>query len=363
MRLNPRVMRWMLAFLFWTAVGLFFSTQIYLLINVVEGRIFPFTKAMRSTLPDWYLWAFLAIPIIKLSKRYPLDAKTWREAIWIHLPASAAFATFHVVLAVTVLMLFEALDGNHPSWFEKFEFNFIWYFHYDVLIYWATVGFAHAVQYYRSFQEKRVTAVKLQAQLSQAQLQALKMQLHPHFLFNTLNSISSLLQRSGSEHADIQTAKKMIVRLADFLRLTLQNSGTQDVDLQQELEFLRCYLEIEKVRFQDRLTVRMNIDPATLNLRIPNLILQPIVENAIRYGIASRSSPGTVEITTARKNGMLQVRIRNDGPGLPDAFQEGVGLSNTKKRLEQSFGESYRFVLENVLEGGVEAILEIPVHE
>jgi len=363
MNVNRRVMRWLLAFLFWTAIGLFFSTQIYLMINVMEGKPFPFSKAMRSTLPDWYLWAFLAIPIIRLSKRYPLETKTWREAIWIHLPASAAFATFHIVLAVTALIFFEALDGNRPSWFEKFEFNFIWYFHYDVLTYWAILGFAHAVQYYRSFQEKRVTAAKLQAQLSQAQLQALKMQLHPHFLFNTLNSISSLLQRSGSEHADIQTAKKMIVRLADFLRLTLRNSGTQDVDLQQELEFLRCYLEIEKVRFQDRLTVLMNIDPGTLNLRIPNLILQPIVENAIRYGIASRSSPGTVEITTKRKNGMLQVRIRDDGPGLPATFQEGVGLSNTKARLEQSFGESYRFVLENASEGGVEVVLEIPAHE
>jgi two-component system LytT family sensor kinase len=219
------------------------------------------------------------------------------------------------------------------------------------------------LQYYRSFQEKRMAAVKLQAQLSQAQLQALKMQLHPHFLFNTLNSMSSLLQRSGSEHTDIQTAKKMIVRLADFLRLTLHNSGAQDVDLRQELEFLRCYLEIEKVRFQDRLTVQMNIDPATLHMRIPNLILQPIVENAIRHGIAPRSSPGTVEISTMKNNGMLRVLIKDNGPGLSDGFKEGVGLSNTKARLQQSFGDSYRFILENVPTGGAEVILEIPAHD
>ncbi len=325
-----------------------------------KGRTFPFSKAVRSTLPDWYLWAFLAIPILKLGKRYPLESKTWRESIWIHIPASVAFATFHIALAVTSLLLFEALDGYQHSWFEKFELNFIWYFHYDVLTYWAILGFAHALQYYRSFQEKRVAAVKLQAQLSQAQLQALKMQLHPHFLFNTLNSMSSLLQRSGSSHADIQTAKKMIVRLADFLRLTLQNSGAQDVDLQQELEFLRCYLEIEKVRFQDRLTVQLNIDPETLHMRIPNLILQPIVENAIRHGIGPRSSPGVVEISTTRKNGMLQVRIRDNGAGLPESFQAGVGLSNTQARLQQSFGESYRFSLENGSTGGVEVIMEIP---
>ena len=208
-----------------------------------------------------------------------------------------------------------------------------------------------------------MAAVQLQAQLSQAQLQALKMQLHPHFLFNTLNSISSLLQRSGLDHADIQTAKKMIVRLADFLRLTLQNSGAQEVDVQQELEFLRCYLEIEKVRFQDRLTVQLNIDPRTLHLKIPNLILQPIVENAIQHGIATRSSKGILEITTTRVDGTLQVRISDNGPGLPQGFHAGIGLTNTKARLQQSFGESYRFLLENSNSGGLNVLMEIPAYE
>ena len=363
MTLNPRVTRWLFAFLFWTFVGLFFSTQVYLLIHVVEGRPFSFAKAVRSTLPDWYLWAFLAIPIVRLSQRYPLETKTWRESIWIHLPASAAFATFHIALAVSSLLFFEALDGNSHSWVEKFEFNFIWYFHYDVLTYWAILGFAHAVQFYRSFQERRVAALQLQAQLSEAQLQALKMQLHPHFLFNTLNSMSSLLQRSGSQHPDVKTAKKMIVRLADFLRLTLQNSGAQDVALQQELEFLRCYLEIEKVRFQDRLTVNMDIAPETLQMRIPNLILQPIVENAIRHGIAPRSTPGVLDIRTIRKNGTLQVRIRDNGAGLPEDFQAGVGLSNTLSRLQQSYGDSFRLVLENSDTGGAEVVMEIPSNE
>jgi two-component system LytT family sensor kinase len=361
--MDSRKTWWLFAFLFWTAVGLFFSTQIYLLVNVIEGHPFPFIKAMRSTMPDWYIWAFLAIPITKLAKRYPLESKTWRESLWIHIPASAGFAIVHIALAVTSLLAFEAIDGYFYSFYEKFEYNFIWYFHYDVLTYWAILGFAHAIQYYRSFQEKRVAAVQLQAQLSQAQLQALKMQLHPHFLFNTLNSISSLLQRSGSDHNDIQTAKKMIVRLADFLRLTLKNSGAQEVDVQQELEFLRCYLEIEKVRFQDRLTVQLNIDPRTLHLKIPNLILQPIVENAIQHGIATRSSKGILEISTTRVDGTLQVRISDNGPGLPHGFQAGIGLTNTKARLQQSFGESYRFLLENSNSGGLNVLMEIPAYE
>jgi LytS/YehU family sensor histidine kinase len=205
-----------------------------------------------------------------------------------------------------------------------------------------------------------VAAAKLQAQLSEAQLQAIKMQLHPHFLFNTLNSMSSLMQRSESEHADIQTATRMVNRLADFLRLTLRNAGTANVDLRQELEFLRCYLEIESIRFQDRLTFQMDIDPSTLNLRVPNLILQPIVENAIRHGIAPRSTPGKLEISTSKINGNLRIRIRDNGAGLSNDFRNGAGLTNTRTRLQQSFGDSFRFSLENAPTGGTEAILEIP---
>jgi LytS/YehU family sensor histidine kinase len=155
----------------------------------------------------------------------------------------------------------------------------------------------------------------------------------------------------------------MIVRLADFLRLTLQNSGAQQVDFQQELEFLRCYLEIEKVRFQDRLTVHMHIAPDTLRVLVPNLILQPIVENAIRHGIAPRSSPGVLEISSHRENGTLQVRIRDNGGGLPANFKAGLGLSNTRARLEQCFGTSYKFLLENAQGGGAEVIMEIPANE
>src|SRR4029079_2186861 len=174
-------------------------------------------------------------------------------------------------------------------------------------------------------------------------LQALKMQLHPHFLFNTLNSISALLDE------DVDAADQMLARLGDLLRMTLENSGAQEITLQEELEFLRCYLEIEQVRFNDRLTVDMKIEPATLDAQVPNLILQPIVENAIKHGIVSRIAPGRIEISAIRYGGSLKLQVRDNGPGLHPGeassgrVKEGLGLANTRARLEQRYRHDHRF--------------------
>jgi LytS/YehU family sensor histidine kinase len=197
--------------------------------------------------------------------------------------------------------------------------------------------------------------------LAQAELQALKMQLHPHFLFNTLHSISALQLK------DIAAANRMIARLGDFLRLTLDNAGAQEVPLQKELEFLRCYLEIERIRFQDRLTVSMEVEPQTLDARVPNLILQPIVENAIKHGISPRAAPGRIDIRVKRENGLLRVQVEDNGRGIggdgrgANIIKEGLGLSNTRARLDQLYGTGYRFDLQNVTEGGLRVTLEIPM--
>jgi sensor histidine kinase YesM len=196
--------------------------------------------------------------------------------------------------------------------------------------------------------------------LTLAQLEALKMQLHPHFLFNTLHSISALV------HRDPDAADRMIARLGDFLRLTLENSGAAEVSLQKELEFLTCYLEIERVRFQDRLTTSVEVEPSALDSPVPNLILQPIVENALRHGVAQSSAPGRVEISAKRENGSLRIRVRDNGPGLNrvtgsrEAFKEGVGLSNTRARLEQLYGESHRFEMSDAPDGGLLVTMVIP---
>lgn len=361
MNLDPLLSRvWirrLLIFTGWTLIGLFFSTQIYLMFNVGEGRQLSWLRAIVSTVPDWYEWALLSMLIAPITRRIRLDRSNWQRAFIIHFGLSLVFAGTHVLLAHTVTHLFGWGWGEKGAWLDKLKINFFWYFYWDVVTYWAIVCFCYAVNYYRSFEERKVALLDLEAQLAQAQLQALKMQLHPHFLFNTLNSISVLMNK------DVPLAKKMIARLGEFLRLTLRNSGAQEVLLQEELDFLKCYLDIEKVRFQDRLTVNMEIDPSTVDLSVPNLILQPIIENAIRHGIGRRAEPGHIDIRATRENGTLQLQVQDDGPGITqNALQRGVGLSNTQARLERLYGPSHRFDISNAPQGGLIVTLEIPVH-
>jgi LytS/YehU family sensor histidine kinase len=193
----------------------------------------------------------------------------------------------------------------------------------------------------------------------QSQLEALKMQVHPHFLFNTLHSISALLSK------DSEAARKMITRLGDFLRLTLENSGSMEVTLQQELEFLNGYLEIERIRFQDRLTTDIHVDPEVLDVRVPNLILQPLVENAMRHAIGN-STAGRVEVTAVPRNGVVRIEVKDNGPGIDaDKLLEprrgkGLGLANTQMRLAGLYGTAARFEMRNNPTGGLIVAVEIP---
>jgi two-component system, LytTR family, sensor kinase len=198
---------------------------------------------------------------------------------------------------------------------------------------------------------------QLETQLAGAQLDALKMQLHPHFLFNTLNSIS-VLMREG----DAEAANKMLVRLSELLRVALKSKEAQEVSLKDELEFLRGYLEIEQIRFQDRLKVDFKIEKETLDAQVPNLILQPLVENAVRHAVAPRAGATRIEIRAERENGFLRMIIRDDGDGFVKAENSsgsGIGLANTQKRLEKLYGANHDFRL--VSEGGgFAATISIP---
>jgi len=223
-----------------------------------------------------------------------------------------------------------------------------------IVTYGVIVGIYHAVTYYAQFREREVRASQLETQVAQAQLMALKMQLQPHFLFNTLNSISALVTDNPA------AAERMIARLSELLRTTLENAGTQEVSLQQELAVLDTYLEIERARFPDRLRVQMDIDPAVLDARVPNLILQPLVENAIRHGIAPQPHTGEVAIHAARSNGHLMLRVQDNGVGVQalDTLEWGVGLTNTEARLQQLYGAQHTFELRN--DDGFEVRLAFP---
>jgi two-component system, LytTR family, sensor kinase len=352
--------KWSLFLAVWTMFGLFFSTQSYFHAQLYD-RPMTWRHALLSNLPDWYIWAAFSLLIGWLFQRFPFEKGRMAASLAVHIPASLVIAWVSLALAVSALFVFVIAPGDdHFEWWPVMRRNVAMSYHWWVLVYWAILGAHQGFEYHRKLSEREKRAVQLEAQLVQAQLQALKMQLHPHFLFNTLNSISALL------HQEPELADRMIARLGDFLRLTLDNSGDQEVTLQKELEFLKCYLEIERVRFQDRLTVSYDVAPETLDAMVPNLVWQPIVENAIRHAIAPRAGRGNIQIWAQRTGATLQLQVKDDGPGLPPSQNsnqlsgQGVGLANTRERLRQLYGDNHRFELRNGADRGLVVALEIP---
>jgi sensor histidine kinase YesM len=340
----------------WTLFGLLTTSQTYMSYSNRELP-FPWGKMVLLTMGYAYLWAALTPLILFLARRFPMERTNWQRNILTHLFIGIfiGFAT-RAAHDAAYFFLF-AYPAKTFSFFRLIR-NAYLIFDYGLLIYAVILLVYYVLEYYGRYQAGELKSSRLETQLAQAQLQALKMQLQPHFLFNTLNSIAALLHRNKD------AADTMIARLGDFLRITLENSGTQEVSLKEELDFLKCYLQIEQIRFQDRLSVSLDIEAAALPACLPNLILQPIVENAIRHGIAPRSAPGHIDIQARRLNGTLQVQVTDDGPGIVkkngSLFKEGLGLANTQARLQQLYGGDYKLDLENVPRGGLAVTIEIP---
>jgi sensor histidine kinase YesM len=247
------------------------------------------------------------------------------------------------------------------SWEAQAQRMFFLNFDWEMMTYWAIVGLSHSLRYHYEAQDRALRASQLETRLIEAQLQSLQRQLQPHFLFNTLNTISALM------HRDVDAADNMIARLSDLLRLSLQTVGIQEVSLKQELDFLGKYLEIEQTRFRDRLTVVFDIEPDTLDALVPNLILQPLVENAIKHGIGPRPAPGRIQIHARRAGRFLELEVRDNGVGLSEArlsdFNRGVGLANTRSRLQHLYGSNHRFEFRQPADGGLLVGLAIPLVE
>ncbi len=358
MILHRRWVRWSMILAFWTLLGVFFGIQLYL-VNALEYRHpIPWRQALFWALSDWYIWAALSPVVWWLARLFHLSRESWTQDLRVHLPACVIVALCHPLLLAVVSQLFGWKSEPPMTFFERFQGAFAIKFHWNLVTYWVIVGVSLALDYYRKYRERELATAQLEARLAQAQLEALKMQLHPHFLFNTLHAISALM------YSDLDAADRMLARLSELLRLTLRNVGAQEVTLKQELDFLERYLEIEQTRFADRLSVRMDIDPAALEAQVPNLLLQPLVENAIRHGIAPREEAGRIEIYARRVNGTLQLQVRDDGPGLSEGQElkpnEGIGLANTRARLQQLHGAAQRFELRNGADGGLVVSVTIP---
>ena len=347
--LAHRWTRWVAYLLTWTLVGLFFASQTYLAYKYSGGSP-HLGMVLKFSLSEWYIWALLALGVMGLARRLSLERVRRGRSLAIHAVVSVGVALAHWGLNNLCRHYVLGLPG---------AVSLVYTFHSNLVTYWVLVGGTCGYDYYVRYRQGELHAAQLSAQLAQAQLQTLRTQLHPHFLFNTLNAIATLV------HRDPEAADQMIARLSDLLRLTLEGIGLQEVPLAKEIDFLRSYLEIEQARFGDRLTVEMRIAPEVLGARIPYLILQPLVENAIRHGIAPRSQPGRVVIRAESENGFLVLEVRDNGPGLAaelDAStRPGVGLSNTRSRLEKLYGERHRFEMNNGSDGGFVVTLAFPL--
>jgi two-component system LytT family sensor kinase len=358
---RARWVTWGVVFGLWTCFGLLNASQLYLGLRA-EGMEHAFWRMAAWQVLNWWVWAAFTPLVLWLGRRSPFARGNFARALAAHAAAFVALVFVHTALTSLLMVALNPwgeASAARPFW-SMFWGRLTSQLHFNLLIYGAILGVGYAFDYHRKYREREVRATQLEAQLAQAQLQALKMQLHPHFLFNTLNGIAGLVRESQNK-----AAVQMIAGLSDLLRYTLESAGRQEVSLREELEFLELYLNIQQMRFPDRLRVRMEIEPETLDARVPNLILQPLVENAIRHGIAPRATVGTVGVSARREDQALELRVYDDGPGLsaspsPADPGAGIGLRNTRARLGQLYGAGHRFDVRDREEGGCEARLRIP---
>jgi two-component system LytT family sensor kinase len=353
---------WILFWGFWTAYGVVHAAP-RVLVGRAEGRGLPWSEALPSSLLEMYAWGLVALAAFWLSNRILLRKDRWGRTVLVLLAAGICLVLIRFWVLATI-----GVKLGLPARLPTFS-NLLILLPFYLLFYFALVGVGYAAKFKARELEAsklevqtarlKVSAAELETRLMEAQLQALKSHIQPHFLFNTLNAIATLIRH------DPDKADRMISQLADLLRTTLAHRQDQEVTVREEIELLEPYLEIERTRFGDRLAIDIEADPATREARMPHLILQPLVENAIRHGIAPRCGPGRVVISTAREGDELIVRVEDNGKGFDERARRnggngGIGLSNTLARLEQLYSTDASLTIEDARGGGTVIEIRIP---
>jgi two-component system LytT family sensor kinase len=346
------VIQVLLVFAVWTFLAAFSSSQTVVYLSQ-RGRPIVWGDVLPGRFADWYTCALFTPLFFWLGRRYPIDRKSWR----VMLPITLVVTSVCVVLKYSFLVPIEHALGLNldASFTSELSRNFA----NESMAFWAVIGIVHAFEFNRRYREREVAAADLRARLSEAQLEALRSQIHPHFLFNTLHGISTLM------HRDVDAADTMLTRLSDLLRLTMQHRGQSEIPLRDELALVDQYVEIMRVRFGDRLTVTQAIRPDGLNALVPQFILQPLLENAFDHGIARTSGPGTIEIAALVTDNKLEISITDNGrsanAAAPGLKNHGMGLANTRRRLEQLYGPAQSISLEKLPERGTRVVVAIPL--
>jgi two-component system, LytTR family, sensor kinase len=349
---------WRVAALVWFVPALF-SAMVSYAFTRMTGSPVAFWNVLVVNIPIWYFWAFATPVIFRLGRFARIGWPVSPRTVLIHLLASLVAALTDVVCGMSIASLLGVTPiGDHVL--QRYVINAMSWLLTGVLTYWAVLGAGYALEFDRKYRRQRLRSSELAAQLARAQLSVLRNQLHPHFLFNTLNTAVSLVR---VDRAD--TAVTVLNDLGDILRRLLHHAPDQEITLREELSFLSAYVAIEKIRFADRLTVRMDVPDDVMSALVPNLLLQPIVENAIRYGIGHGTATGHVAVSARRRASQLVLQVRDNGPGLPDEWHasgsSGVGLTNTQERLQQMYGPLHEFVLGNSATGGADVTITIPL--
>lgn len=363
---------WTSSFAVWTFVSLAATATIYEMYRVTSSGHVDVPRIAGMEFSQILTYAPLTPFFLVFAARYPLQRGNWLRRSLVHLAAGILFTVAH--LAIKAFTPYGYWDPTVREWTSA-----IWDPHTHALrlswmvairMFWGNVVddvsgayipialIAHVVAYYSRFKEREIRTTQLEGQLAKAHLQTLKSQLQPHFLFNTLNSISALMM------TDVAAADRMMVSLGDLLRMSLDEDGSQMTTLAREIEFLSVYLEIERIRFEDKLRIRIDAAADCLDAQVPHLLLQPLVENAVKHGISKLSKAGEVEIVAKRDGDHLQIFIRDSGPGLSVPIDwtanSGLGLRITKERLSTLYGSGQAFEIRNRTEGGVQVSVRIP---
>ena len=347
-----------------TAVGLAEATQVRAG-GIITGHPVDWMRSMTSTMPSWYVLAALVPFIIWVAREFPLETISSPKTIAAHVVAAIVFSLVHLFISGWISDYLLVRMSYPIAFAVNFTRLLEMYFVGDFVQYFGIVGVYFAIEYSRRYREKEraaselaLKASRLESSLTRANLEALRMQLNPHFLFNTLNTVSVLALKG-----ERQRVARMLSRLSDLLRLSLENDR-QAISLREEIEFLERYLEIEQERFRDRLSIAMEIDDAALEASVPSLILQPIVENAVKYGFSQTIGPGSVTVQVHVRSNMLEIEVADTGPGFPPSRAQcagtGVGLANTRARLEQLYGSNFTLEMSNRPEGGALVKVRLP---
>jgi two-component system, LytTR family, sensor kinase len=347
----------------WTIAGLFYIIQ-DAVPRLYRGGAVPWKYVFVGWMAGMYVCAALTPAVLWLGDRWPIERRFTYAGL--HLPASVVFSILATMIEVPILLLLGVYPAKTPPTIVTGIKIFLsWGIQGGVIRYWAVIVLqaVYRSQKQTKVRERETFELKVQAselaqQLATAQLSALKMQLQPHFLFNTLGAIVVLIQQQKTTQAEA-----MVEKLSDLLRLTLEDVEAQEVPLWRELEFLRLYLSIEQIRFEDRLKVRIVPTAALSDILVPHMLLQPIVENAVRHGLGQSEEAVTVEVAASSNNGSVTLVVSDDGPGLLSAIPGnfGIGLTNTKNRLTRLYGDNARLTVEQAENRGVRVTITLPV--